>query len=237
MGSPFLTAEWRHLLMLNYDVERELLEPLVPAGTVLDTYKGKAYVSLVGFQFLNTRLKGLPIPFHQDFEEVNLRFYVRRFNGEEWRRGVVFIREIVPMSAIALTARWFYNEPYVALPMDHAVDRTEQGISLRYGWRLRESLFSMKGIGEGNPTPLVPGSLTEFITEHYWGYNRQRDGTTLEYQVEHPSWQVWTAADAQFSGDATELYGPAFAQRLRSAPSSAFIAEGSPVVVQGGHPI
>src|SRR5438128_566574 len=133
----FLTAEWRNLVMLNYAVDPRLLEKFVPAGTELDTWQGKTFVSLVGFRFLNTRVRGIAIPFHRNFNEVNLRFYVRRLEGNEVRRGVVFIREIVPRRAIATVARVAYNEPYVALPMSHRIEsRTQGGLDVEYAWRL-----------------------------------------------------------------------------------------------------
>jgi uncharacterized protein YqjF (DUF2071 family) len=128
---PFLTAEWRWLAMLNYSVAPDVLEPFVPKGTVLDTFQGTAYVSMVGFLFLNTRVRGLSIPWHRDFEEVNLRFYVRRQAEEGWRRGVVFIKEIVPRLAIAAVARVFYNENYVALSMRHKLERSGPSPALR----------------------------------------------------------------------------------------------------------
>ena len=232
----FLTAEWRHLLMLNYPVERTLLEPFVPAGTVLDTYRGNACVSLVGFLFLQTRVFGLPVPLHRDFEEVNLRFYVRRFADGGWRRGVVFIKEIVPKPLIAAIARFAYNEAYVALPMSHRVELHPQGgpEAVEFGWRHEGESFALRAKTSGEARLPAPGSLDEFITEHYWGYVRQRDVRSLEYQVEHPPWRLWTAADAAFEGDATRLYGEAFAAVLRQAPASAFLAEGSPVTVFRG---
>src|SRR6185503_10439864 len=104
------TAHWRFLMMLNYEVDPSVLHPLVPRGTELDTWHGRTYASVVGFLFLDTRVLGLAIPFHRDFEEVNLRFYVRRREAEAWRRGVVFIKEIVPRWAIATVARVAYNE-------------------------------------------------------------------------------------------------------------------------------
>lgn len=233
----FLTAEWRHLLMLNYPVERALLEPLVPPGTSLDTFQGRAYVSLLGFLFLNTRVLGVPVPFHRDFEEVNLRFYVRRFADGDWRRGVVFIKEIVPKPMIAAIARAAYNEAYVALPMQHQIELQPDGApaSVELKWQQGETSFSLRAKA-ANPARLpAPGSLDEFTTEHYWGYVRQRDGGCVEYQVEHPQWRVWTAKDAKFEGDATLLYGGDFATALRAAPASAFIAEGSAVSVFMGN--
>lgn len=231
---PFLTAEWRYLVMLNYPVEQALLEPHVPAGTLLDTYQGNAYVSVVGFLFLKTRVMGFSVPFHQNFEEVNLRFYVRRFSGEDWRRGVVFIKEIVPKLAIATIARKLYNENYVALPMSHKLETTHDRISLEYGWRLNERWNFLRAQAVGVPVAARPGSLEEFITEHYWGYVAQKDGVCVEYQVEHPRWQIWRAEETAFDCDVAELYGEKFAGSLAVAPSSAFIAEGSPVTVYRG---
>ena len=104
-GSPFLTAQWRHLVLINYEIAPEIVRPYVPRGTEIDSFDGRTYASLVGFLFLDTRLRGVPIPFHRNFEEVNLRLYVRRKGAEGWRRGVVFVREIVPRLALAWVAR------------------------------------------------------------------------------------------------------------------------------------
>lgn len=236
---PFLTARWEHLLLLNYSVPAELLEPLVPVGTQLDRWHGDALVSVVGFLFVATRVKGLMIPGHRTFEEVNLRFYVTR-DAEDGtrRRAVVFIRELVPRRAIASLARWAYNEPYVAVPMTHAIDvLPERGGSVGFGWRYAGETFSLDASVTGPALALEPGSEAEFITEHYWGYTRQRDGGTLEYQVEHPRWRVWTAHDASLSGPVTKLYGDAFGPLLAAGPRSAYVALGSPVTVHEGRRI
>lgn len=224
--------------MLNYAVDRAVLEPLVPAGTVLDTYKGVAYVSVVGFLFLRTRLLGVPIPGHQDFEEVNLRFYVRRFGGDEWRRGVVFLKEIVPRPAIAAVARTVYNEKYVSLPMRHEVRLNPDGTAaaVGYEWCRQGAWEKVHATAGGAPRESAPGSLEEFITEHYWGYVRQRDGTTVEYRVEHPRWRVAPVEPTAcgLAADVAALYGDAYAAALAQPPRSAFIAEGSPVTVYRG---
>src|SRR5215831_8133503 len=139
MPAPFLAAEWRSLAMLNYEVDPTLLAPLVPKGTELDRYTSRTYISLVGFRFERTRVRGLWIPFHSDFDEVNLRFYVRRTVGTEVRRGVVFIREVVPRWAIAAVARSVYGERYVALPMRHRISGpvSEGGrTTVKYAWRV-----------------------------------------------------------------------------------------------------
>jgi uncharacterized protein len=230
-----LRAEWRHLAMLNYAVDAGLLNRFVPRGTELDRWDGRVFLSLVGFRFLKTRVCGIPIPFHSNFDEVNLRFYVRRQVGDEIRRGVVFVREIVPRRAIAMAARAFYNEQYVALPMRHEIRRNGDGrMAVEYRWRRASGWAAMRMSVSGEAQVSRQESEEQFITEHYWGYAAQRDGSTVEYRVTHPSWRVWRAERAEFSGDVETLYGREFAEVLRREPSSAFLAEGSPIAVLRG---
>lgn len=234
MTAPvFLTARWTHLLMLNYEIDPAVLAPYVPAGTTLDTWQGRALVSMVGFHFLDTRVRGFAIPFHRHFDEVNLRFYVRRETPDEVRRGVVFIKEIVPKRAIAWVARTLYNENYVALPMRHD-DTLPEGRDLAYQWQYDGSWYVLGGKTKGDAYLADEDAEEAFITEHYWGYARQRDGGTMEYQVEHPRWKVWQVADPVFEEDVTALYGPAFAEALSAQPTSAFVADGSAVSVRQG---
>jgi len=233
----FLTAEWRQLAMLNYPIDPSYLTPWIPAGMELDYFQNRTYISMVGFHFLNTRVRGVAIPFHRHFEEVNLRFYVRRRGPEGWRRGVVFIRELVPRLAIALVARTFYNEPYAAVPMTHRWDDSPDPGQLRtaaYGWKWRGKWNEITVGVHGEPQPMVPGSEAEFIAEHYWGYTAQRNGSTLEYQVEHPPWRVWPAEKAELTGDVADCYGEKLARFLVGPPASAFVAEGSEVKEFGG---
>ena len=187
-ASPFLTAEWRHLAMLNFEIDPRVLSPLVPAGTELDDWQGRTFVSVVGFLFLDTRVFGAAIPWHRDFEEVNLRFYVRRMASDGWRRAVVFVKEIVPRTAIAWTARALYGENYVALPMWHRIEPETGDV--------------------------------EFITEHYWGYARQRGGRTTEYRVEHPRWRARAATVSRLDCDVATLYGSQFVECLKAPPAS-----------------
>jgi uncharacterized protein YqjF (DUF2071 family) len=231
----FLTAEWRYLAMLNYEIEPTALASFIPTGTELDFWNGKTFVSLVGFLFQNTRVSGIPIPFHRHFEEVNLRFYVRRKANDGWRRGVVFIKELVPRKAIAFVARKFYNENYLALPMSHRIETFQEEIkSASYFWRFNGRKNCLKVVTCGDAQMLVDGSLQEFITEHYWGYAAQRDGLTMEYQVEHPRWQIWEAQAAELNCDVAGLYGESFCKFLNQPPSSAFLADGSEVKVHKG---
>ena len=236
----FLTAEWRSLAMVNYVIDPAVLGPFVPAGTELDEFHGRVFVSMVGFLFLKTRVLGIPFPWHQNFEEVNLRFYVRRrVEGEDgWRRGAVFIKEIVPKVVIATVARVLYNEPYLARPMRHWVGHASDATGAEYGWRHEGRWNTLAVTAEGgDPGAIVPGSEEEFITEHYWGYNRQRDGRTLEYQVEHPRWRVRRARQYQFDGDVRGLYGAGFVPFMTGKASSAFLVEGSAVSVRKGRAV
>jgi uncharacterized protein YqjF (DUF2071 family) len=230
----FLSAEWRWIVILNFEIDPARLAHRVPAGTELDSWNGKHFVSLVGFLFQNTRVWKIGFPFHRNFEEVNLRFYVRRKAGDGWRRGVVFIKEIVPRAAIAFVARVFYNENYVSLPMSHRIETGGQ-ISATYSWFSAGRKYGLRVTVHGSPVELVPNSEAEFITEHYWGYTRQRNNRTLEYHVEHPPWRVWNADEAQFSCDVRALYGEEFEESLNQKPASAFLAEGSMVNVLCGN--
>jgi len=233
--SAFLTAEWNNIAMLNYAIEGSILAPFVPAGTELDTWNGTHYISIVGFLFANTRVSGYAIPLHRNFEEVNLRFYVRRKTDAGWKRGVVFIKEIVPRSMIALVAQYFYNEPYIGLPMSHRI-QTQTGAlqSVRYNWRFDGRQNSLAVVVRGGLQPLMAGSEAEYITEHYWGYNRQKDGSTLEYQVEHPRWRYYDVAEASLQCDVGGLYGAQFQASMSRTPVSVFLAEGSAVIVHRG---
>jgi uncharacterized protein YqjF (DUF2071 family) len=233
----FLTASWNHLVMLNYEVAPSLLASRVPAGTSLDFWNGKTYLSVVGFLFLETKVLGIPIPFHRDFEELNLRFYLRREDERGLQRGVGFIKELVPRWAIATVARVVYNENYVAIPMRHRLEPPAPigpGTLVEYGWKLDGRWSSLSVRASGTAALTAASSLEEFITEHYFGYASQRDGGTVEYQVEHPKWRCFPVEQVVFDCDVAALYGPEFASTLREKPNSAFLADGSPIVVRRG---
>jgi len=235
-GGVFLTAEWQHLAMLNYEVDAGLLLPFVPAGTEIDRWNHKVFVSLVGFRFLKTKLFAfLPIAMHSNFEEVNLRFYVRRQAGSEVRRGVAFIREMVPRRAIAFVARTFYNENYVALPMAHEIRPVgDNSLRVAYRWRSENRWSEISLETDGNSELPGEGSAEQFISEHYWGYATQPRGGCVEYRVAHPPWRVWQVRRSTFEGDAEKFYGKDIAAVLRGKPESAFLAEGSAVSVMRG---
>ena len=183
--------------MLNFRIAPDVLAPFVPKGTELDPWRGEHWVSLVGFRFLDTRVLGVPVPGHRHFPEVNLRFYVRPIGDD--RRAVVFLKEIVPRRAIATIARALYNEPYVARPMRAEAPEVPSEAPGRVSYRVAPSgRWNRFGVtASGSPGPIATGSDEEFFAEHYWGYTRQRDGSTIEYAVEHPRWRVWNVGESR----------------------------------------
>jgi len=233
--STFLTAEWRKLIMAQYAIDPSRLTPHLPAGLELDLYEGRCYVSLVAFLFDQVRLKGLPIPFHTRFEEVNLRFYVRRRepNGSI-KRGVVFIREFVPRLAIAFVAKRFYEEPYVTIPTHHRIELSPESLNVGYGWDLGGRSHSLAVEAAPIPQDILPNTEEDFITEHYWGYTKRSDGSTSAYQVEHPHWQTYMPRSHEIAVDFGLLYSPSFAFLTDQQASSVLLAEGSAVSVHSG---
>ncbi len=228
----FLTAEWRKLALANYDVDPNLLKPYLPHGTELDIWKGRCYVSLVGFMFQKVKVLGLRIPFHTEFEEVNLRFYVRHFSEGEWKRGVVFINEFVPKTAIALVANTIYKEHYKAMPMRHSWQKGPASQEVQYDWKMGGQWHSFKIEADAKSQPMLPGSEAEFITEHYWGYSRQGATKTIEYQVTHPRWEVYEVKSHQIQVDFAKNYGEEFRLLNGLEPTSVMLAAGSPITVE-----
>jgi len=229
----FLTAKWHDLIMANYEVDPALLETRVPMGTELDLHEGKCFVSLVGFMFLDTRVLDFLVPFHVNFEEVNLRFYVKRETDDELRRGVVFVKEIVPRGAIAAVARILYGEPYEKWKMSNFRDDDH----VRYSWTKGEcnnTLSVERGENLGVPPENSHG---EFIIEHYWGYTKRGPQRTDEYKVEHPKWELFAAEDPKIDVDFGATYGKEFAFLSDAKPYSVVLAKGSEIAVYKGAPI
>jgi uncharacterized protein len=204
----------------------------IPAGTELDTWNGRTFISVVGFRFLETRLLGVAVPFHRDFDEVNLRFYVRRRSPEGWRRGVAFVRELVPRTALAAVARLVYGEPYTALPMRHHIELARGRVGYAWRWAGRWCALETRFVGEARLP--AEGTLEAFLVEHYWGYTARRGGRSREYQVEHPPWKLWVGTEGFLQCDVASLYGPEFVSPLLGSGETALVAEGSAVTVRRG---
>lgn len=231
----FLKAEWRKLLMVNYEVGVDAILPYLPAHTEPDLYQGKCLVSMVGFMFLNTRVKGVKVFSHVNFEEVNLRFYnTCKAPDGTVRRGTTFIKEIVSKPAITFIANTLYREKYVTLPMGHTITEHDNELAVEYRWRHNRKMNHMRCRAEKKLNPMAQNSIEEFITEHYWGYTKLSLTETSEYAVEHPRWETYRVTDFDVNIDFEGLYGPSFAGLSNQQPHSVLLAEGSEILVRGG---
>lgn len=231
MKKKFLTATWKNLIMANYVIDPSVLLPYLPGKTTLDVYNGKVFLSLVGFMFADTCIMGVKIPFHVNFEEVNLRFYVRyNYNGN-WKRGAVFIKEIVPRPAISIIANTIYHEKYSAVPMKHISAEENGSLQLGYLWKTNNRWNSIEAKVEKNSIAIPAGTEEEFIAEHYWGYSKYNDKTTYEYEVSHPRWEIYPLINYHIDCDFTAVYGNEFSFLQNNEPSSVFVAKGSTIAI------
>ncbi|TRX35534.1 DUF2071 domain-containing protein [Flavobacterium sp. ZT3R18] len=228
----FLTANWNNLALINYEIDAKILEEYLPNGTEIDYWDNKCYVSLVGFMFNNTKVLGMKIPFHINFEEVNLRFYVKRFENGEWKCGVVFIREIVPKAAITFIANSLYKEHYQTNKMKHSITKNDTSTTFVYQWKNDNKWNSIQLETKPNQTEIELNSEAEFITEHYFGYTKYDENTTFEYEVTHPRWLQLNVIDYKTDVDFKNNYGDAFAILQDAKPISAFLALGSKITVE-----
>ena len=230
----FLSATWQYLAMMNYEVDPAILQPYLPPYTVLDVFEGKVLVSVVGFLFNNTKVMGVKWPWHVNFEEVNLRYYVKYFDGKQWKRGAAFISEIVPSCIISRTANLLYNEHYNTANMFHSIQEVNNELLVQYNWKTKNKQWNSIEIQASIALQdIVAGSEAEFILEHYFGYNGLNKNTTIEYAVEHPRWQVYPVSKFLLTCDVQQLYGDAFVPFLKDAePHSVFLAKGSDIIVR-----
>jgi uncharacterized protein len=238
MPNTFLQAGWKNLLMANYQVDPRILQKHLPPCTELDHFNGIHYVSLVGFLFMDTKVLGISFPFHTTFQEVNLRFYVRYKENGQWKRGVVFVKEIVPRRLISFIANTLYGEKYVCLPMRHnwlTLDNNK--LSIEYYWKVNNQWDFIKAIAAQQAEIYAEGTEENFITEHYWGYTNRRKKMTGEYQVTHPQWRIHKVHSYEISCSTEALYGKEFVEPLQQSPGSVFLAEGSAISVMKGNVI
>ena len=231
MTETFLSARWENLIMANYEVPHDVLAPYLPKGVELDFHNNKTYVSLVGFMFRKTSLFNIPIPFLGTFEEINLRFYVKRLEGETIKRGVVFINETVPYKAVAWLANKLYKERYIAIPTRNTIESTDASTHIRYEWKINNRWNHLAVDTAIEKKDMIPGSIEEFIFEHYYGYTKIDAQVSQEYRVNHPRWQVSEVLDYSIDCDFPAMYGTDFSFLKNQPPASVILAEGSPVTV------
>lgn len=229
--NTFLRAKWQNLIMANYEIDPSILLPYLPKGVELDYFYGKTYVSLVGFLFKNTSIFNIPIPFMGTFEEVNLRFYVLRKEGNEIKRGVVFINETVPNKIVAYVANKLYKEHYIAIPTKHSWKITNNTKEITYQWKVKSKWNSIQVNASPTKQNMEAGSIEEFIFEHYFGYTKVNENHSIEYKINHPSWQINGINDYKIECDFAAFYGNDFEILNHTKPNSVMIAEGSDISV------
>lgn len=227
-----ITAEWRKLAMANYIVDPQVLLPYLPPGTELEIWKGNCYLSLVGFQFRETCLRGIKVPFHVNFEQVNLRFYVYRKIEDEVRRGVVFIQEIVSKPALSFVANVFFGEHFVTRRMQHALQTDGTSMKVHYAWKVKNKWNKIDLTAASTPLEIEEDSEVDFITEHYWGYAKKDARISYEYEVTHPRWLHYPVREFELDVDFAGTYGEQFGFLNTVQPSSIFLAEGSEITVE-----
>jgi uncharacterized protein len=242
MGLALLAGHVRFAVFTTYEVDRRVLEPLVPAGTELDPWQGRTFISLVAFEMTDSRLCGVPLPFARAYDQINLRFYVRRPLADGSRRpGVVFLRELVPVPALVVGARLLYRERYERQPVsarvrppDPAGGRPGRAI---YRWRRHDQLHRL-AVDFAAPLELpAEGTLERFLAERHWSYAAPADGHTREVRFDHPPWRVWQARAARLAPSTAASFGERFERALASEPASAFVAEGSRMRLHRPHAV
>lgn len=224
-----LTCEWRKLAFANYIVPAEILEKYIPPHTKLDYYNGHCFVSLVAFQFRNVKVAGLQVPFHKNFEEINLRFYVKRFDGASWRKGTVFISEIADKTALSTLANTFFHENYKTLPTKQEIEEAHESIKARYSWQYDEQWQQFEVISSTLASPYAKGSEAEFILDRPWGYGKHGDEETNEYKISHPAWPPYEVQEYSIQVDFMKIFGPEFSILSSATPHSVILTEGSSV--------
>ncbi len=228
----FLTAKWENLVMANYAIDSEILMPYLPKGVELDLFEGKAYVSLVGFMFKNTKIFGIPAIGLGTFEEVNLRFYVTRKEGNITKRGVVFINETIPYKIVAWVANYLYKEHYIAIPTKHTWDISAENKRISYSWKMKTNWNNMNIIASTTKYSMQKGSIEEFIFEHYFGYTKISKTETEEYTIQHPGWQINQVLESEVNCNFEEMYGTDFRFLSTIKPDNIMLAEGSEIAVE-----
>jgi uncharacterized protein YqjF (DUF2071 family) len=231
MRETFLSARWENLIMANYELNPEVLQAYLPKGVELDLYHDKCFVSLVGFMFKKTSLFNIPIPILGTFEEINLRFYVKRIDGNTIKRGVVFINETVPYKLVAWLANKLYKEHYIAIPTKNSITDSQSGKNIRYEWKINKEWNHIAVNSTVESEQMLEGSVEEFIFEHYYGYAKIDSRLTQEYRVNHPRWQVNKVMDYSIHCDFKSMYGDDFSFLANQEPHSIILAMGSEVTV------
>lgn len=221
-----MTAYWTNLLTATYEADRSLLNEFLPAGTELNTWNGKYLMSIVAFIFSKPRVLNIPAPVYRSFEEINLRFYVRRKENNNWKKGVVFIREIAPARLIGLSAKWLYKENFISLPLKHEFHTNDDLQYINYACKVKNKWGQLNITCAAKEFDPEPGCIEGFIRDHYWGYTKNKNDRTAEFSIEHSSWKIYPATHFALNMNIGEIYGPGFTDYFDQKPVSVFLMDG-----------
>lgn len=222
---PFMTARWSNPLLLTYRAPTPLLRRLTHPHLELDEWEGHTHVSLVAFEFQDTRIRGRRVPGFINFSQLNLRTYVRQ--GD--RRGVTYIKEYVPSRVIAVIARLRFNEPYHRLDIASQTEGAGEELKIEHHWHHGGTdQYVQATATQASLMPPDDGSVYHF-TEHRWGFGSSRGGALIPYRVEHPVWAVRTLRSIDYRVDFESLYGPDWAFLSNQEPVRTTLAVGSAV--------
>ncbi|WP_395049474.1 YqjF family protein [Flavobacterium sp.] len=228
----FLKANWENIIMANYEIDPKILIPFIPQGVELDLFNGKAYISLVGFMFKKTKLFNIPIPYLGTFEEINLRFYVIRKEGNKIKRGVVFINETIPYPIVAWMANKLYKEHYTVVPTKHEISNDDNIKKANFEWLLNKKWNRIYVEASTETKEMKNDTLEQFIYEHYYGFTKIDAHKTEEYKLQHPSWKTNKVFNYKIDCDFKAMYGNSFSILNTTEPEAVFIAEGSSVKIE-----
>ena len=223
---PSLTARWSNLILLTYEVDPSLIAPWLPDDVEPDLVDGRAQVSLIAFDFVDTRVRGRRIPGFVDFPEINFRTYVRQ--GD--RRGVVAIRELVPSPLAAAIGRLRFNEPFRATPIESRTASMGDELLVEHRWRWKERHYFLRMTADQSSATATEGPARDLFGRR-WAYGRSRRGEPIVLRVEHPDWALRRVRTLDFEVDYGALYGPEWAVLNGRQPSSAYLAVGSAISI------
>lgn len=182
---------WRHVLFANWPVDPQFIEPHIPTGLTLDTYDGRAWLSVVPFTNIDVRPRifprgtGIPLP------ELNLRTYVTH----DGTQGVYFFSLDADGILAVIGARLFHHLPYYYAKINLTVDSgTVQFASRRRHPGARPVRFESEYSASGDRENAESGSLAHFLTERYRYYTEAPDESIRYADVEHEPWPLYDAS-------------------------------------------
>ena len=222
-----LTAYWTNLLAATFEADETLLNKFLPRGTELNTWHGKYLISIVAFMFSKPAILNISAPFYRSFEEINLRFYVRYKENDQWKKGVVFIKEIAPARIIGLTAGWLYQENFIYLPLKHKFYANNKCQYISYSCKVKNQWGHLNMVCSSKDNE--PGSerVQTFVRDHYWGYTKKSNNNTAEFLIEHRLWKIYQATDYDLNLNIGEIYGKDFTDLFLQKPISVILMDGS----------